>query len=133
MFVRDEGERLTLKRFCIAKRSTQFHMNRTERLLFSSRAFFLSSRVETAAVYHVTCRHHTEATFNGLSSPPSLVHPYNTIGNENLPCNLLLFIIIFVVFLPFHISVNISNFCSCDISRDGMNGGSSSYCNVKAL
>jgi hypothetical protein len=25
----------------------------------------------------------------------SLVQPYNTIGNENLPCNFLLFVIIF--------------------------------------
>jgi hypothetical protein len=44
-------------------------------------------------VYRVTCMHQTEATFNGHSPLPtfSLMHPYNIIGNENLPCNFLFF------------------------------------------
>jgi hypothetical protein len=65
--------------------------------------------------------------------PTRLVHQYNVIGNENLPCNFLFFIIIFLFFLPFQISVNTRNFCSCDVARYWLNDSLSCYCGDEVL
>lgn len=94
----------------------------------------LSSRC-VSCYLHAPERSHIQWT----PSPP-LVYPYNTIGNESLPCNFLFFIIIF------HLLSFLSGICQyvvlvflfmrCLARSDDyvwLNSSSSSHCDVEVL